>query len=125
MKKNILIATLLMITGAIAAFLYLNLDRPPVLAVQKPDADYCVKHQIAEKDCPWCDASLIEKRGMCPGHGVPEALCSRCNLTLIPGFKAETDWCIGHGLPESQCEACRSGHLPPGEAPAVREEKSS
>jgi len=72
-------------------------------------------HQLAEADCPWCDKSLIERMGQCGGHGVPEALCSRCNAALIPGFKAEGDWCAGHGLPESQCKRCQSGDLPPGE----------
>lgn len=42
----------------------------------------------------------------CAGHGVPESVCTRCNPSLIPEFKAKNDWCAGHGLPESQCVPC-------------------
>ena len=115
MKKNLLFAVVLVLVGAVGAFAYLKIggrdteDKPP-------DAgEFCNKHQIAEKDCPWCDPSLIESKGQCPGHGVPEALCSQCNPALIPGVKAENDWCAGHSLPESQCAACKAGDLPPGE----------
>ncbi len=42
----------------------------------------------------------------CGGHQVPESLCTRCNGSLIPAFKATGDWCKAHGLPESQCLIC-------------------
>ncbi len=42
----------------------------------------------------------------CDGHQVPESLCTRCNPSLIPAFKATGDWCSEHGLPESQCLIC-------------------
>ena len=42
----------------------------------------------------------------CAEHGVPESVCSRCNPSLVPAFKATGDWCAEHGLPESQCLAC-------------------
>ena len=42
----------------------------------------------------------------CGAHQVPESLCTRCNPSLIPGFKATNDWCEEHGLPESQCLKC-------------------
>ena len=61
------------------------------------------------------DPSMVERKGMCSEHGVPEALCSRCNPALIVGFKAENDWCAGHAVPESQCDLCKGGDLPPGE----------
>ncbi|MGD2110339.1 MAG: hypothetical protein PVI86_13240, partial [Phycisphaerae bacterium] len=48
-------------------------------------------------------------QGWCGGHGVPESVCTRCNTSLIPRFKAAGDWCDEHGLPESQCTACRPG----------------
>lgn len=70
------------------------------------DKSICPKHKIALADCPFCDKSLIEKKGHCGGHDVPEALCTRCNPSLIPAFKAENDWCGGHNLPESQCLLC-------------------
>lgn len=39
----------------------------------------------------------------CPEHGVPESICTRCNESLVAGFKAKNDWCNEHGLPDSQC----------------------
>lgn len=42
----------------------------------------------------------------CSEHAVPESLCTRCNSSLIPAFKATGDWCKEHGLPESQCKLC-------------------
>lgn len=42
----------------------------------------------------------------CGEHEVPESMCTRCNSSLIPAFKATNDWCGEHGLPESQCLKC-------------------
>jgi hypothetical protein len=42
----------------------------------------------------------------CGGHSVPESMCTRCNSSLVPAFKATGDWCEKHGLPESQCLEC-------------------
>jgi len=42
----------------------------------------------------------------CGGHQVPESMCTRCNPSLIPAFKASNDWCAEHALPESQCLIC-------------------
>lgn len=42
----------------------------------------------------------------CAEHVVPESICTRCNATLIDGFKAKNDWCNEHNLPESQCFTC-------------------
>lgn len=42
----------------------------------------------------------------CPEHGVPEGECSRCDSSLIAGFKEKGDWCDEHDLPESQCFKC-------------------
>ena len=87
---------------------------------QTPAASFC-RHELDIQACPFCTPELIEKLGMCVGHGVPEALCSRCNPTLIPGFKAEKDWCAGHNLPESQCTLCNPQLLASGAvaAPAL------
>ena len=109
MKKNIVAAVVLVMLGAGGAAMYLRISRSSGEGRTVFPAEFCAKHQIAEKDCPWCDISLVEKRGMCAGHGVPEALCSKCNPALIPGFKAERDWCAGHGVPESQCAPCNQG----------------
>lgn len=45
----------------------------------------------------------------CFEHGVPKAVCTRCDPTLVPKFKAENDWCDEHGVPESQCVQCNPG----------------
>ncbi len=45
----------------------------------------------------------------CGEHAVPESLCTRCDSSLIPAFKATGDWCPEHGLPESQCKLCNPG----------------
>ena len=115
MKKNIVAAVVLVALGAGGAFVYIFLSRTSGEGRALPRAEFCDKHQIAEEDCPWCDPSLVKKKGQCPEHGVPEALCAKCNPALIPGFKAEHDWCAGHGIPESQCALCKAGQLPPGE----------
>jgi len=39
-------------------------------------------------------------------HRVPQEVCTRCNPSLIPRFKAAKDWCGEHGIPESQCFEC-------------------
>ena len=115
MKKNIVIAVLLMLIGAGSAAMYLKITRSPGDAGEVCTSDFCIGHQIAEKDCPWCDPSLVKQRGMCAEHGVPEALCTKCNPALIAGFKAENDWCAGHAVPESQCDLCKGGDLTPCE----------
>lgn len=54
-------------------------------------------------------APLVEKTQVadwCKEHGVPESVCTRCNESLIAGFKAKGDWCKEHSLPESQCIPC-------------------
>ena len=54
----------------------------------------------------------------CNEHGVPEAVCTKCNPTLIPVFKAKGDWCEEHGFPESFCPICHPerGGRPASEA---------
>lgn len=72
-------------------------------------ADACDTHRVSR--CPFCTPAVIEEMGFCGGHGVPEAICTRCRDDLEAAFRAEGDWCGGHGLPESQCEACNPGVL--------------
>ncbi|MHC4108211.1 MAG: hypothetical protein ACYSTY_09035 [Planctomycetota bacterium] len=127
MNRNLLTAGIvacLFVVGAATAWLYLSKQRstpaaPPQttpasdapehgLRVEiPPDAVMCVRHNIPEVVCPFCDPSLVEKLGHCGGHDVAEALCTRCNPVLITAFKAEGDWCAAHGLPESQCLICQ------------------
>jgi len=52
------------------------------------------------------DAKPGSHEDWCGEHEVPESLCTRCNPSLVPAFKATGDWCEEHGLPESQCLAC-------------------
>jgi cobalt-zinc-cadmium efflux system membrane fusion protein len=42
----------------------------------------------------------------CDEHGVPEAVCTRCNASLVADFKAKGDWCEKHDRPDSQCFIC-------------------
>jgi len=108
-QRRLLIAAVLVLAGAGAAAVVLTRGELPwkrATPAAGPADEICPEHQIAERDCPWCDPSLIERKGQCGGHGVPEALCTRCLPALIPGFKAEGDWCEEHGLPESQCALC-------------------
>jgi cobalt-zinc-cadmium efflux system membrane fusion protein len=52
-------------------------------------------------------SSAAEVGPICPEHGVPEAMCTRCKPSLIGKFKAAGDWCQEHGYPESVCPICR------------------
>lgn len=45
-------------------------------------------------------------QGMCEEHGVLEAVCTKCNPSLVPIFQAKGDWCGEHGFPESFCPIC-------------------
>lgn len=42
----------------------------------------------------------------CDEHQVQETMCTRCDPSLIPAFKASGDWDEKHGLPTSQCLKC-------------------
>lgn len=42
----------------------------------------------------------------CGEHGVPEDECTRCDSSLIAGFKDKGNWCEEHDLPDSQCFVC-------------------
>jgi hypothetical protein len=42
----------------------------------------------------------------CDEHQVQETMCTRCDASLIPAFKAAGDWDEKHGLPKSQCLKC-------------------
>lgn len=72
-------------------------------------AALCAPHSIS--NCPRCFPELLDSMGFCNGHGVPEAICTKCRSDLESMYRAENDWCGGHGLPESQCEACNPGVL--------------
>src|SRR3989339_547639 len=50
--------------------------------------------------------SANNKKEMCIEHGVLESDCTRCNSSLVAGFKARGDWCKEHNIPDSHCLAC-------------------
>ena len=50
-------------------------------------------------------ASAATVAGRCE-HGLPQALCTKCNPALAAVFKAKGDWCAEHQRPESQCALC-------------------
>lgn len=42
----------------------------------------------------------------CVEHGVPEAICARCDTKLAAEFQKKGDWCEEHNRPDSQCFIC-------------------
>lgn len=54
-------------------------------------------------------------------HGLPPALCTKCNPALVAVFQSKGDWCDEHGFPESFCPICNPDALIPdvGETPAA------
>ncbi len=72
----------------------------PAATTPAPSAETGHKHATAADVVPG------SHEDWCPEHKVPESMCTRCNATLIPAFKATGDWCPEHGLPESQCLRC-------------------
>lgn len=54
-------------------------------------------------------------------HGLPPALCTKCNPALAAVFQAKGDWCAEHGFPESFCPICHpDAEIPDvGAAPAA------
>jgi membrane fusion protein, heavy metal efflux system len=113
MKKN----DLLMALGGVALLAVgfggvILVDRQGLLGGDaKSDAEACA-HGLGTEACPFCDPGLIERLGPCREHRVPEALCSRCNASLIQAFKAKGDWCGEHAVPESQCVICDPSRAP-------------
>lgn len=61
-------------------------------------------------------AAAAAAQGTCAEHGVLEAVCTKCNPSLVPVFQAKGDWCAEHGFAESVCPIC---HPERGGRPAV------
>ncbi len=80
-------------------------DRRGWLGGNQAEPQIC-QHTLQPEQCPFCRPERVKELGQCAEHGVAEALCSRCNASLIPAFEALNDWCGGHGVPESQCVIC-------------------
>jgi len=106
MKTAVLIATTLALAGLGASLSGCGEKSSPEAGSA---AAVCAEHEI--ESCPFCSPAVIDEMGFCKGHGVPEAVCTKCRNDLEAAFRAENDWCGGHGLPESQCEACNPGVL--------------
>jgi len=68
---------------------------------------------------PPASASASQQAGRCE-HGLPPAVCPKCNPALAAVYKAKGDWCEEHGFPESFCPICKPGGPVPnvGSAPA-------
>ena len=109
---------LLLLAGGAA--LVIIADHRGWLPGLKPDQEsQDCSHQLSRDDCPFCNPGIVEAKGQCIEHGVPEALCTKCNPTLIAAFKLAGDWCAGHSVPESQCTICNPGLLASRESAAV------
>lgn len=52
-------------------------------------------------------------------HGLPPALCTRCNPALAAVFQAKGDWCAEHGFPESFCPICNPDAAIPDVGPVA------
>ncbi len=105
--KHFIIIGILAIAGIAGSYGYINFVAPADSVSSA--ATVCDEHDVVQ--CPFCFPSVIEEMGFCNGHGVPEAICTRCRNDLEAAFRAENDWCGGHDLPESQCELCNPGVL--------------
>ena len=112
MKRNY---TALLIWGLLAvgsAALVVVADRQGWLPGRRRQAaTQDCPHGLVSSQCPFCDESLVAKRGFCAEHGVPEAYCTTCDPAVIAAFKGSGDWCGGHDVPESQCTICNPGIL--------------
>jgi len=97
MMNRILIALTL---AALTAFTACKRDEPAAAS-----AGSAPPPAAAEEHAP-AGATPGSHEDWCEEHQVPESLCTRCNPSLIPAFKATGDWCPEHGLPESQCKLC-------------------
>jgi cobalt-zinc-cadmium efflux system membrane fusion protein len=88
---------------------WINVTRPAMgdhAGSETMGANESCPHTLVANECPFCTPSLIESKGFCNGHGVPEALCHLCAPSIIPAFKAKGDWCAEHDAPESLCPVC-------------------
>lgn len=115
MKTSILLATILALSGLSVGLAGCG---EPSQQASSPEASspeassavaLCAEHSIS--NCPFCSPAVMQEMGFCKGHGVPEAVCTKCRDDLEQAFRSEGDWCEEHGLPESHCETCDPGAL--------------
>ena len=67
---------------------------------------------LASKPIGTDPAQVSDPADWCAGHDLPESMCSKCNPSLIAGFKESGDWCAAHGFPESACPSCNPMSAP-------------
>jgi cobalt-zinc-cadmium efflux system membrane fusion protein len=77
---------------------------PVVLALALPGCEK--KAASKEGTGKTTTVARVAESEWCAEHGVPEAVCTRCNKSLVAGFKQKGDWCDTHNLPKSQCIEC-------------------
>lgn len=63
----------------------------------------CGKDRASQSETQANTEAPATEGAFCEEHGVLEAVCTKCNPTLIPVFQAKGDWCEEHGFPESFC----------------------
>lgn len=63
------------------------------------------KSESREAAAAVANRSSAQTAGRCE-HGLPPALCTKCNPALAAVFQAKGDWCPEHGFPESFCPIC-------------------
>lgn len=78
------------------------------------------KGESRETPAATASSPSAQTAGRCE-HGLPPALCTKCNPSLAAVFQAKGDWCEEHGFPESFCPICNPDAPIPavGAAPAV------
>lgn len=82
-------------------------SQPTATAPAKPAAAQPAAHaHSGHEGQAHADVKPGSHEDWCVEHGVPESMCTRCNVSLKPAFKATGDWCVEHDLPESQCLKC-------------------
>lgn len=93
--------------GVLCVGLLVGCDKPQ--AEKTPAQDAPAQGAAATKPAEPSKAPLVptvQVADWCKEHGVPESICTRCNDSLVAGFKQKGDWCSQHNLPESQCFKC-------------------
>lgn len=103
MRKLAIIVAIVLIGGGASAYWYTGTNHAQVAGLLD---DKTCKHHLIKDKCPFCTPALVQKMGQCKEHGVPEALCWKCNPELVQAFKLEKDWCNEHHSPESLCPVC-------------------
>jgi cobalt-zinc-cadmium efflux system membrane fusion protein len=115
MRIVVLLAIVIVVAGGLVGLNYYDHGRTLGRIVTQVTGQ--CRHKLPPTECPFCTPALVEELGMCTGHGVPEALCWRCNRKLTAAFKIEGDWCGEHRMPESLCTICKGAHAGHNHAP--------